>query len=89
MELLSIQAKVKYFSAARDGKYKMLNKSQREREAEKLRQKEKLLSLQAIVERLEEDFPGCREKLRNVSMSLKTRLVEDTMAKPQKEVVVA
>ena len=88
MDLLSSQAKVKYLNAAREGKYKLLSKSQRERSAERLRQQEKLQSLQAIVERLEEEFPGCRDQLRNISLSLKTRLVDDTIVKPMKELEV-
>lgn len=73
-ELVSSQARVKYMIAAKDGKYKLLQKTREGRESEWERQQEKLRSLQAILERLEADFPGCHSQLRNMSMSVKSRL---------------
>ena len=43
--------------------------------------------LQAIVEKLESDFPSCRDPLRPVAASLRSRLVE--VQRPQKELEVA
>ena len=45
--LLADQAKVKYLSAAKEGKYRLVSKSREGREAELQRQQEKLQSLQA------------------------------------------
>lgn len=73
-ELVSSQTKVKYMNSARDGKYKLLSKTQEGREGEWERQQEKLRSLHAILERLESDFPTCRGQLRNMSTSIKSRL---------------
>lgn len=88
-DLLSSQAKVKYLNAAKDGKYKMLSKSQEARETEWQRQQEKLRSLQAIVERLEEDYPSSESQLRPLSLSLRSRLAQTTTIKPHKVVEVA
>lgn len=73
--LLSSQAKVKYMNAAKDGKYKLLVKTKEGREKERQRQQEKLQALQAITERLEIDYPEYRSQLRNLSVSLKSRLM--------------
>ena len=88
-DLLSSQAKVKYLNAAKDGKYKMVCKSQESREAEWQRQVEKLRSIQAIVERLEEDYPGSESQLKPLSLSLKSKLAQGTKVKTQKVVEVA
>ena len=45
--LLADQAKMKYLSAAKEGRYKLVSKSREGREAELQRQQEKLQSLQA------------------------------------------
>ena len=87
-ELLSSQAKVKYLNAAKEGKYKMVSKSQEARETEWQRQQEKLRSIQAIVERLEEDYPASDSQLRPLSISIRSRLLQTTL-KPHKVVEVA
>ncbi len=77
-ELVSSQTKVKYMNSARDGKYKLLSKTKESREGEWQRQQEKLNSLHAILERLESDFPTCQSQLRNMSMSIKSRLSQNS-----------
>ena len=86
-DLLSRQAKLKYLNAAKEGKYRLLCKSQDSRETEWHRQQEKLQSLQAIIGKLESDFPSYMDQLKHVSTSLKSRLVESQ--RPQKEIEVA
>lgn len=86
-ELLSSQSKVKYLTAAKEGKYKLLNKSAEGGEAEWQRQMAKLQSLQEIVERLQQDFPACEGPLRNILLSIKSKLANSTT--PAKEVLVA
>ena len=86
-DLLSRQAKLKYLNAAKDGKYRLLCKSQETRETEWHRQQEKLKSLQAIMGKLESDFPSCMDQLKHVSTSLKSRLVASQRS--QKEIEVA
>ena len=88
-DLLSSQAKVKYLNAAKDGKYKMVCKSQESREAEWQRQVEKLRSIQAIVERLEEDYPASESQLKPLSLSLKSKVAQGTKVKTHKVVEVA
>lgn len=74
-ELLSSQSKVKYLTAAKEGKYKLLNKTEESRDTEWQRQMSKLQSLQAIVERLQDDYPAHGGQLRNLSISVKSKLV--------------
>ena len=87
-DLLSSQAKVKYLNTAKDGKYKMVSKSQESRETEWQRQVEKLRSIQAIVERLEEDYPASESQLKPLSISVRSKLTQGTKLKPQKVVEV-
>lgn len=87
-DLLSSQAKVKYLNAAKDGKYRMLSRSNEARETEWQRQQEKLHSIQAIVERLEEDYPANGSQLRPLSLAIKSRLAQATGIKPHKLVEV-
>jgi len=86
-EVLTGQAKLKYLNAAKDGKYRLLSKSRDACETEWQRQQDKLQSLQAIVGKLESDFPSCKDQLRYISSSLKSRLVETQ--RQQKEIEVA
>jgi len=86
-EVLTGQAKLKYLNAAKDGKYCLLSKSWDACEAEWQRQQDKLQSLQAIGGKLESDFPSCKDQLRYISSSLKSRLVETQ--RQQKEIEVA
>ena len=67
----------------------MMAKTKESREAERERQLEKLKSLQAVVEKLETDFPSTREHLQTVSASLKSRLTEQQQQQRQKIVEVA
>ena len=89
IELLSSQAKVKYLNAAKEGKYKMVSKSRQARETEWQRQQEKLCSIQAIVERLEEDYPTSESQLRPLSTSIRSRLAQAASAKTHEVVEVA
>ena len=73
-EVLSSQSKVKYLTAAKEGKYKLLNKNAENREAEWQRQLSKLQSLQLIVEQLKGDFPTCGEQFKQLALSIKSRL---------------
>lgn len=75
-EFYSGQARYKLLVAARDGKYRMVAKSKESRESERDRQLEKLRSLQAVVNKLETDFPATRDHLHMVSASLSARLNE-------------
>ena len=75
-EFYSGQARYKQLVAAKDGKYRMLAKSKESRGAERERQLEKLRSLQAVVNKLESDFPATRDHLQTVSASLSARLSE-------------
>lgn len=88
-ELLSSQSKVKYLTAAKEGKYKLFTKSASAREAEWQRQVSKLQSLKDMVDRLQTDFPTCESQLRHLSLALKSKLVQTAHAQqPLKEVVV-
>ena len=88
-DLLSSQAKVKYLNAAKEGKYKMVSRSNEARETEWQRQQEKLHSIQVIVERLEEDYPASESQLRPLSLAIKSRLAQAASIKHHKAVEVA
>ena len=75
-EFYSGQSRYKQLVAAKDGKYRMLAKSKESRGTERERQLEKLRSLQAVVNKLETDFPATRDHLQTVSTSLNARLSE-------------
>ena len=75
-EFYSGQARYKQLVPAKDGKYRMVAKTKESREAERERQLEKLRSLQAVVDKLETDFPATRDHLQTVSASLNARLSE-------------
>lgn len=87
-ELISSQSRVKYLTAAKEGKYKLFNKSAATREAEWERQVAKLQSLRDIVDRLQTDFPDSEGPLRNLSLAIKSKLVYTSSQQPLKEVVV-
>lgn len=84
-ELLSSQAKVKYLTAAKEGKYKLFNKSAENSEVERQRQVSKLQSLQDITERLQSDFPASEGQLRNILLSIKSKLASTSTRTPQQE----
>lgn len=86
-ELLSSQSKVKYLTAAKEGKYKLFNKSAESGKAEWQRQVAKLQSLQEIIGRLQSDFPACEGQLRNILLSIKSKLASNSTQ--PKEVTVA
>ena len=65
----------------------MISKTAVTRKAELSRQRDKVQSLQAIVEKLEGDFPTCQAPLHSIALSLRTRLVE--VQRPLKEVELA
>ena len=88
-DLLSSQAKVKYLNAAKEGKYKMVSRSNEARETEWQRQQEKLRSVLVIVERLEEDYPESDSQLKPLSLAIKSRLALAASTQPHKVVDVA
>ena len=88
-ELLSSQSKVKYLTAAKEGKYKLLIKTPEAVDMERKRQISKLQSLQDITERLRQDFPACDGPLRNILLSIKSKLASCAVPQESKEVTVA
>lgn len=87
-ELISSQSKVKYLTAAKEGKYKLFSRSTATRETEWERQVAKLQSLKDIVDRLQTDFPGREGQLRNLSLAVKSKLVYASSQQILKEAVV-
>ena len=88
-DLLSSQAKVKYLNAAKEGKYKMFSRSNEAGETEWQRQQEKLRSILAIVERIEEDYPESDSQLKPLALAIKSRLVQAASTQPHKVVDTA
>ena len=54
-ELLATQSKVKHLSAVKEKKYRPLCKNHESRNAEMQRQKEKLMALYSVIEKLEKE----------------------------------
>ena len=86
-DFLSGQARYKQLVAVREGRYRMLTKSKAARKAEWERQLEKLRSLQAVVDKLQTDFPDTQEDLKTVTSALKRKL--DDQQHRQRAVQVA
>lgn len=72
------QTRVKHLGAAKENKYRLLYKSQESRSAEMLRQKEKMHTLLAIVQKLQEDYPDIDSSLRPIAASIKSHAISDS-----------
>jgi len=73
-ELIASQSKVKSLTAAKEGRYKLVCKTEESCEAEQSRQLEKLQALQAILESLLQDFPSAHTELQNMLLSIRAHL---------------
>ncbi|XP_071132695.1 coiled-coil domain-containing protein 40-like [Mytilus edulis] len=73
-ELLGKQQKMKYFQQAKDGKYTMLCKSDSTLETENSKQVDRLQTLSAIVDKLNQEFPHVQPALRKVTLALSSRI---------------
>ena len=73
-ELLGKQQKMKYFQQAKDGKYTMLCKSDSTLETENTKQVDRLQTLSAIVDKLNQEFPHVQPALRKVTLALTSRI---------------
>lgn len=73
--MLAVQGKVKYLQSARDGRYKMLHKTDEARNGDMEREKEKLQALLSVAQKLEEDAPGVlSQKLSSLANILKSKM---------------
>ena len=73
--MLSLQGKVKYLTSAKDGRYRMLHKSDEARNVEMQREKEKLQTLWSVAQRLEEEGSEVLgKKLASLSNIIKSRM---------------
>ena len=76
-ELLARQQKMKYYQQAKDGKYHRLCKSEASLESEYQKQVDRVQSLSAIIDRLNQDYPHVQPTLRRVTVNLSSKVVED------------
>ena len=72
-DLLAKQQKAKYFQQVKDGRYTRLCKSDAALEQEMTKQTDRMQTLSAIVDRLNQEFPHVQPALRKVTLSLGTR----------------
>ena len=77
VELLARQQKAKYYQQVKDGKYTRLCKTNTSLETERNKQIDRAQTLQAIVDRLTQEFPHAQPALRKVAMTLSARIGAD------------
>ena len=78
-ELLSRQQKAKYYQQLKEGKYTRLVKSDTALDSELSKQVDRMQTLSAIVDRLNQEFPHVQPALRRVTLSLSLRAAPDDM----------
>lgn len=76
-ELLSRQQKMKYYQQAKEGKYNRLCKSEASLESEYQKQVDRMQSLSAIVDRLNQEYPHTQPTLRRVTVNLSSKTADD------------
>jgi hypothetical protein len=76
-DLVSKQDKVKFYQQLKDGKYRLSNKSDAAADHEIMKQIDKLRTLYTIVNKLNEEFPNLQTSLRNVELSIQSRLNQE------------
>lgn len=76
-DLLSKQQKSKYYQQFKDGKYTRLVKSDAALDNELQKQVDRMQTLNAIVDRLNQEFPHAQPALRRVTLTLSTRAYTD------------
>ncbi|XP_035694889.1 coiled-coil domain-containing protein 40-like [Branchiostoma floridae] len=78
-ELVSKQQKVKHYQALKDGKYKLLCRTETALENETQKQLDRMQTLNAIVDRLNQEYPHAQPALRRVTLTLQSRgVVQDS-----------
>lgn len=76
-ELVSKQQKMKYYQQAKEGKYTRICKSEASLESEYQKQVDRMQTLSAIVDRLNQEYPHAQTTLRRVTVNLSTKTVGD------------
>ncbi|KAL5473502.1 hypothetical protein EMCRGX_G027992 [Ephydatia muelleri] len=77
-ELSVKQLRLKQLLSAKDGKYQWLAKSEVKRGQDTQREYEKLQAVQAIIQKLEADFPSLDAALQPALTSVNTRIIKPT-----------
>ncbi len=76
-DLLTKQDKIKFYNSLKDGKYKMSNRTEIGIEQEVNKQVDKLRSLNAIINKLTEEYPNLQAIIRRVELSIQSRLNQE------------
>jgi predicted transcriptional regulator len=76
-DLLMKQGRLKCYDKLKQGRYTMLCKQEAAGEQELAKQLDRLRSLNAIVAKLSEEYPNLQTIIRNVEMSIQTRLNQE------------
>ena len=86
--LLANQTRVKHLTAAKDGKYRLIQKNDEARTAEMHRQKEKLQAIWSVTQKLETETHGhVKQQLGSLSNILKSKL--QNLQESQQEAVLS
>lgn len=76
-ELLMKQDHVRFYTQLKEGRYRMSNKSEVAIEQDTLKQQDKLRSLNAIINKLNEEYPNLQTVVRRIELSVQTRLNQE------------
>jgi uncharacterized protein YdcH (DUF465 family) len=71
------QQHYKFYNSLKDGKYKMSNRTEIGIEQEVNKQVDKLRSLNAIINKLTEEYPNLQAIIRRVELSIQSRLNQE------------
>ena len=75
-ELVSKQQRMKYYQQAKEGRYTKLCRSETAAETEQSKQEERIQALNAIIDRLNQEFPHTQPTLRRATLSLTSRVLQ-------------
>ncbi len=75
--MLTKQEKIKFYNNLKESKYKMSNRTEIGIEQEVNKQVNKLRSLNAIINKLTEEYPNLQAIIRRVEVSVQSRLNQE------------
>ena len=73
-DLVSKQQRLKYYQQAKEGRYTMLCRTESATSTEHSKQEGRVQALNAIVDRLNQEFPHTQPTLRRATLSLSSRV---------------
>jgi len=78
-DLLNKQQKTKYYQQAKDGRYSRLCKNTAALDTELEKQVDRMQTMSAIVDRINQEYPHVQPALRRVTLTLQSHTGPDTV----------